>query len=152
MPQPFPHRYVVTSVVGPEPEIVLESPGVSPMRTALPSEFGGPGDRWSPETLFVAAVTDCYALTFRGIAAKSKLAWTSLLLTVTGVLDRADEVTRFTHLQVRADLIVPDCTNERLAARILEKADQTCLITRSLACVTSLRTSIICPDKKAPAA
>ena len=100
--EPLPHRYTVTTVVGAEPEIIVETKGVSPLRTALPAEFGGTGDRWSPETLLVAAVGDCYAMTFRGLARRSKLEWTSLRLVVVGTLDRVDQITRFVEFHLRA--------------------------------------------------
>jgi organic hydroperoxide reductase OsmC/OhrA len=140
--QPFPHRYTVTSVVGSEPEIVMETSGVAPLRTALPAEFGGSGDRWSPETLLVAAVGDCYALTFRGLASRSKLAWTSLRLEVVGTLDRVDRVTKFVEFHLRAQLLVPEGTDEAQANRLLTKAEETCLITRSLTAATFLKTSV----------
>ena len=152
MQTPFPHHYVVRSVVGPEPEVVIETAGVAPLRTALPAEFGGAGNRWSPETLFVAAVADCYAITFRGIASKSKLAWTSLRLDVQGTLDRVSDVTRFTEIHIHAHLFVPECASESLATRVLTKAEQTCLITRSLTAKIELTMSVDCLEKRAPAA
>jgi organic hydroperoxide reductase OsmC/OhrA len=140
--QPLPHRYAVTAVVGSEPEIILETAGVAPLRTALPLEFGGSGDRWSPETLLVAAVGDCYALTFRGLAKRANLTWTSLRLEVVGTLDRVDHVTRFVEFHLRAQLQLPDSASEAQATRLLTKADETCLITRSLTATTFLKISI----------
>lgn len=152
MQKPFPHHYVVTAVVGPVPEVVLETAGVSPLRTDLPQEFGGPGNRWSPETLFVAAIADCYAMTFRGIAAKSRLAWTSLRLEVAGTLDRVSEVTRFTNVLVAARLFVPQGTSETIATRVLEKAESSCLITRSLNSTVTLNIAVEWPQRQVPAA
>ncbi len=140
--QSLPHRYSVTAIVGSEPEIIVETQGVAPLRTALPAEFGGTGDRWSPETLLVAAVGDCYALTFRGLASRAKLAWTSLRLEVVGTLDRIDHVTRFVEFHLRAQLLVPEGASEAQASRLLEKADETCLVTRSLTAATFLKTSV----------
>jgi organic hydroperoxide reductase OsmC/OhrA len=140
--QPLPHRYAVTAVTQTDADVMLESDRLPPLRSAAPSEFGGPGDLWSPETLLVAAVADCYALTFRGIASRSKLQWTSLVCHVVGTLDRVEHVTRFVefHLQVR--LQVPEGTSEDQARRLLVKAEETCLITRSLAAVTILNTAV----------
>jgi len=140
--EPLPHRYTVTAVVGAEPEIIVETRGVAPLRTALPAEFGGTGDRWSPETLLVAAVGDCYAMTFRGLANRSKLEWTSLRLVVVGTLDRIEQVTRFVEFHLHADLIVPATTSEAQAIRLLRKAEETCLVTRSLTAAISLKTSV----------
>jgi peroxiredoxin-like protein len=136
--QAFPHHYAVTARVDSAPDIMLQSAGLAPLRTSLPAEFGGIGDQWSPETLLVAAVADCFALTFRGLAARSNLTWTSLSLEVVGTLDRVDGVTRFVEFRVIAGLRVPAGTSESHAARLLEKAETTCLITRSLSGVTHL--------------
>ena len=100
--------------------------------SAPPMEFGGPGDRWSPETLFVAAVADCFVLTFRGIAGVSRFPWVSLECQVTGTVDRVDRVTQFTALDVRARLRVPAGAKEDQARRLLVKAEETCLVTNSL--------------------
>lgn len=132
MAHPFPHRYVVAGDATPAGDIVLNSPNLPALVTAKPIEFDGPGDRWSPETLFVAAIADCYLLTFRGIAAASKLAWTTVRCDVTGTLDRIDGVTRFTDVVIRAHVEIADADAAPKAERILNRAEATCLITRSL--------------------
>ena len=132
MAHPFPHHYAVAADVSSAGPIVLTSPGLPPLPTNKPVEFDGPGDQWSPETLLVAAVADCYLLTFRGIATASKLAWTSIACHVSGTVDRVDRVTRFTEITVRVRLTVPDAALAAQAQRILQKAEETCLVTRSL--------------------
>lgn len=135
---PFPHHYTVSVRSRPETGVVLESAGLDDLRTDKPVEFDGPGDRWSPETLLVGAIVDCYAITFRGIAAASKLRWLSVHCDVDGALDRVDRATKFTHVIVRARLEVPPETNLDQARRILVRAEETCLITRSLTATTEL--------------
>lgn len=65
--QPFPHHYSIVAAAATEGDVALRGDRLPPIFSAPPKEFGGPGDRWSPETLFVAAVADCFMLTFRGI-------------------------------------------------------------------------------------
>ena len=130
--QQFPHHYSVAAKAGPQGEVGLESPRLQAIPSAPPEEFGGPGDRWSPETLFVAAVADCFVLTFRGIAAVSRFSWLSLECSATGTVDRVDRITQFTALEVRARLRVPSGANEDQARRMLAKAEETCLVTNSL--------------------
>ena len=131
--QPFPHRYSVVAKADTHGDVALEGERLPSIPSAPPTEFGGPGDRWSPETLFVAAVADCFVLTFRAIAVASKLAWQSLSCDAEGVLDRADGVLRFTALHVRADLRLPAGGDAERGKRLLEKAERGCLITNSLA-------------------
>lgn len=130
--QTFPHTYNVTVVGSEHGDVELGSAGVECLRSATPIQFDGPGDRWSPETLLVGAVGDCLVLTFRAIAHASKLPWTSLQCHVTGTLDRIDNVTQFTGFEIEARLDVPAGTDLGRARRLLEKAEQNCLVSNSL--------------------
>lgn len=130
--QQFPHHYSVVAKADTQGDVALESERLPPISSAPPAEFDGPGDRWSPETLFVAAVADCFMLTFRGIASLSRFPWVSLECNVTGTVDRVDRVTQFTALQVQARLRVPSAANQDQARRLLAKAEETCLVTNSL--------------------
>lgn len=138
----FPHRYVVSSTATPEDEIVLTSDGIPSLTTATPPEFDGPGGLWSPETLLVAAVADCFLLTFRGIARASRMPWVSVSVTCEGTLERPDRVTQFTRFHLRATVVLPPEVSEDQARRILTRAEETCLITRSLKGETHLHIDV----------
>ena len=130
--QDFPHHYVVAAAARSDSNVELSSPGLENLQSAGPAEFGGPGDLWSPETLLVAAVADCFILSFRAIARASKMDWISLSCDVVGDLNRIDKVTQFTGFTLRVVLEVPEGTIEEKAMRLLEKADRSCLLTNSL--------------------
>jgi organic hydroperoxide reductase OsmC/OhrA len=130
--QPFPHQYSVVARVAAQGDVTLTGDRLPDIPSAPPTEFGGPGDRWSPETLMVAAVADCFLLTFRGIAGVSRFPWVALECSVTGTVDRVERVTQFTALEVHARLRVPAGANEEQARRLLAKAEETCLVTNSL--------------------
>ena len=128
----FPHRYIITAHGATTGNVRLTGERLPDLISASPAEFGGPGDRWSPETLLVAAVGDCFVLTFRAVAAASKLEWTSLSCSVIGTLDRVERVTQFTAFEVRAVLEVATDTDAQQARRILDKAERHCLVSNSL--------------------
>ena len=130
--QDFPHHYRVAATAADTGNVELNSEGVSTIASAPPIEFGGAGDQWSPESLLVAAVADCFVLSFRAIARASKLDWTSLNCDVVGVLDRVERKPQFTAFEVTAELVVPAGTDEAKAQRMLQKAEDACLITNSL--------------------
>jgi peroxiredoxin-like protein len=130
--KPFPHYYKVTASAEPTLQTALTSSGLSPIISAPPGEFDGPGDRWSPETLFVAAVADCFILTFKAIAATAKLSWTRLVCDAEGTLDRAEESVRFTGIELHARVELPANADGERARRLLEKAEKACLIGNSL--------------------
>lgn len=100
--QALPHRYRVTGTGRITGDVELTAERLTTLRSASPAEFDGPGDRWSPETLLVGAVADCFILTFRAVANASKLSWISLHCDVTGTLDRINRVTQFTHVEMTA--------------------------------------------------
>jgi len=129
---PFPHHYAVTTTAAPQGDILIERDGLPTLRTDAPVDFDGPGGRWSPEDLLVAAVADCLALTFRGIARASRFSWIGFAADVTGTLDRIERVSQFTHFDIVARVQIPEGANEDQARRIATKAEETCLITRSL--------------------
>ncbi len=130
--QDLPHHYHVAATAAPTGSIDLTSPKLPAIDSAPPAEYGGPGDLWSPETLLVAAVADCFVLTFRAIARASKLEWASLNCTAEGTLDRVDGTTKFTNFVLKVGLTVPATVTEEKARRILEKSEAGCLITNSL--------------------
>jgi organic hydroperoxide reductase OsmC/OhrA len=119
---PFPHHYAVAFTLEPGPEpVALTSPGLPPLVTATPPEFDGPPGSWSPETLLVAAVVDCFALTFRGIARASRLAWTRLAVECVGRLERPDRISQFTRFHLVARLTLPEEGRDDLARRVLTR-------------------------------
>ena len=140
--QDFPHHYTVAAAAEAHGDIELRAAQVPNLRTASPAEFDGPGDRWSPETLLVGALADCFAITFRGVARASKLPWTSLRCAVTGRLERVDRATKFTSFELHAHLDVPPGTNVEHAQRVLEKAERNCLVSNSLSGAEHLVTEI----------
>jgi len=144
--QDLPHHYAVSATGEPQGDVTLATEGVAELPSAPPVEFGGPGGRWSPESLLVAAVADCFVLSFRAIARASKLPWTHLHCAVSGTLDRVDGKTRFTAFQVHAKLVTPQGVDGDKAVRLLEKAESSCLITNSLSAQTHLTTEVFSAD------
>lgn len=140
--QALPHRYKVAAAAEIEENVSLSSEGLETIESAAPAEFGGPGDRWSPETLLLAAVADCYILTFKAIARASKCDWSAIRCDVEGTLDRVDRVTRFTQFQLAVVLDVPAGTDEQAAMRILEKTEHACLITNSMTVQSHLNAEV----------
>ena len=140
--QEFPHRYIVSAEAVSEGDVALSAPRLPVLRSASPAEFDGPGDRWSPETLLVAAVADCFVLTFRVIARLSKIDWVSLVCEANATLDRVDRVVRFTDVVLRARLAVPPGADPARAERALAKAEQNCLVSNSLIAEVHLETQV----------
>jgi organic hydroperoxide reductase OsmC/OhrA len=141
--QAYPHRYNVHASAEAAGSVIVGAEGLPSLATAPPPQYGGPGGQWSPETLLVAAAADCFILTFRAIAAASKLPWNDIECSAEGVLDRVDGV-RFTQLHLHARLALPAGGNVEIAKRLLEKAEKACLVTNSLRLEPALTTEVSC--------
>jgi organic hydroperoxide reductase OsmC/OhrA len=146
----FPHRYVVAAFGADRGDVGLTAARLPLLVSASPAEFDGPGDLWSPETLLVGALADCFILTFRAVARASKLPWTSLQCRVTGTLDRIERVTQFTAFDIEARLELPARGDSELARRALEKAERNCLVSSSLKGAVRLHSEIDVPADPVP--
>jgi peroxiredoxin-like protein len=141
--EPFPHHYSVTaSGDKAASNITVAASGLAALSTDAPSEFGGPGDQWSPESLLIAAVADCFVLTFRAIAQGSRLQWDTIQCQATGTLDRIDRKPQFTEIQLHITVTPQGDISAERVQRILEKAEEGCLITNSLSAAVSMTTDI----------
>jgi organic hydroperoxide reductase OsmC/OhrA len=147
--QDLPHLYRVNASAEGAANVVLSADNLPDLETAGPPEFGGPGDVWSPETLLVGAVADCFILSFRAIARTAKLEWLTLECDVEGELDKVEKFTQFTGFKVKATLTIPSSTPEKKAQTILQKAEKYCLITNSMKAESHLETQVKIADQAA---
>ncbi len=140
---PLPHHYKVRATGAATGTLDLDSPGLQTLRSAAPAEFGGPGDLWSPETLLVGAIADCFILTFRAVARAGKLEWLSLDCETEGTLERVEGVTSFTRYVTRARLRLAPGADAAKARELLERAERGCLVANSLRGTQQLEIEIV---------
>ncbi|MDH5255086.1 MAG: OsmC family protein, partial [Gammaproteobacteria bacterium] len=93
--KPYPHVYSASATGPVKGPVTVAAAGLPAIATAPPAEFDGPGDTWSPETLLVASIADCFVLTFRGVSRAANFEWETLECAVEGTLERVDGITRF---------------------------------------------------------
>jgi len=149
--KPLPHEYDVSITATSGGPAELRSHGLTTLMSAPPAEFGGPGNLWSPETLLVAAVGDCFVQTFKAIASLSKLQWSKIFCEAKGMLDRAEDGVRFTKVLLTVRLDLASGAQPDAARRVLEKAERGCLIGNSLKCRPELEYDIAFEEALAPA-
>jgi peroxiredoxin-like protein len=138
----LPHRYRLMLDGGPDGRARVASAGLPDLESSPPAEFDGPGDRWSPEHMLVAAVLACFLFTLRGVARASKIEFTQLHCKGEGVLDRQEGGYRFIEVILQARVSVPAGTDREKAKRVIEKSERACLISRSLACPVRLEAEV----------
>lgn len=143
---PFPHHYHVGMRCTLGGSVELHAAGLPDMATLPPTEFGGPGDHWSPETLLVGALASCFALSFRAIAARRQLAFHSLECAVEGVLEREGGNSHFTAFTLLARLVLAAGADREAAEKALQHAKQGCLVSNSLRGTVQLEAAIDTAD------
>ena len=140
---PFPHRYSAAATCREQGSVAVTAEGIEALATHAPPEFGGPAGHWSPETLLVASIADCFALSFRVAARAADLPWEKLEVDVEGLLDREGGVTRFTQFVIRPRLHIGAVVSPNLAHSALRNAKRMCLITNSLSAECDLQPEIV---------
>ncbi len=103
------------------------------IEVATPPEFpGGVEGIWSPEHLFVASVGSCLMTSFTAIADYSKFEYESLKVKTYGTMSKVDGKFVMSKITLKPVLTITDENYEKKALRLLEKAEQICLISRSI--------------------
>jgi organic hydroperoxide reductase OsmC/OhrA len=133
---PFPHYYRVTLS-----NAQLLAPPRDPIAAGPPPQFGGNDRVWSPEELLVAAALECLWTTFEAFARRERLETRSWSASGLAVLDRGPRVPVFTSITLSVEMTV-DAGDEERARRLLEKAEQGCIISNALNVPVALEASI----------
>ncbi|MFZ1292123.1 MAG: OsmC family protein [Melioribacteraceae bacterium] len=112
---------------------ILSEPTLHDIEVATPPEFPkGVPNIWSPEHLFVASVNVCLMTTFLAIAENSKLEFSSFTSKAKGKLEKVENGFMITEIELYPEInIVAEKDLER-AERIVQKAEQHCLISNSI--------------------
>ena len=138
----FPEVYAVSASAGASSNVSTQVPELGAIEVAAPVSFGGPGDVHTPEDLLVSSVAACFILSFKAIAAASRLEWSSVQVNVEGTLDSVDRVIQFTGFRTRVELSLSNPEDAGKAERIVAKSEQACFITNSLKAGNHLDVSI----------
>lgn len=103
------------------------------IEVATPPQFpGGVEGIWSPEHLFTAAVSGCFMTSFTAIAEYSKFEFESLDVESAGVMSKVDGKFVMSKVTLKPVLSIRDESQIKKAHRLLEKAEEICLISRSI--------------------
>lgn len=127
---------------------IVEAEGIPrTINFAAPPEFGGEPGLWTPEHLLLASVATCYVATLRAVAEASKLHFSSLELTAEGTIAKQEGGFRFTGILLRPVVTIEKEEERERMGRLLEKAERVCLVSRSLACATTLEPKIVVQEQ-----
>jgi organic hydroperoxide reductase OsmC/OhrA len=123
---------------------VVTSDGIhAPIAFSAPAEFQGEAGQWTPEHLFLASVAGCFVSTFSGVAQFSKFEFLSLDLVVQGILLKEEAGWRFAQVDLHPRVTIAQEKDRERTHRLLKKAEETCLIVRSINSKTILEPEIL---------
>ena len=115
---------------------------------SAPKEFGGIGGQWTPEHFLVAALVSCYVSTFSGMASVSKFDFVLLDVAAEGMIENLEPGWRFTQIILTPKIHVEHARDRERALRLAEKAEQKCLIAKSLNCVIAIYPTVQVEDEE----
>lgn len=125
--------------------LVAGEPGMAKLEFSAPPEFQGEAGLWTPEHFLLAAVATCFITTFRVIAGFSKFDVEALEVGVEGTVEKAEGGFHFSRIVLRPLLSVPVGADRERALRLLEKAERSCLVSRSLRSEIVLEPTVVVP-------
>jgi peroxiredoxin-like protein len=109
---------------------------------AAPPQFQGESGVWTPEHFFLAAISSCLITTFLAIARLSRFEPVALELSTEGVIGKADGGFQFTRIALSPVLTIERQEDRERALRLLEKAERSCLVSRSIKCPVVMESEV----------
>lgn len=109
---------------------------------SAPPEFGGEPGAWTPEHLLLGAVASCFVTTFRVMAEYSRLEVRGFSVRAEGAIEKGAGGYRFTVIKLRPNLTLAREEDRERALRLAAKAEQACIISRSLTAKVELELDV----------
>ena len=114
------------------------------LTVATPPQFPkGVPDIWSPEHLIVGAVSSCLMTTFVAIAENSNLQFSSFECGAEGIVEKVDGKFMVSEINLKPKVVIKQEKDKERANRIVDKAENACLISNSVRSKINLMTEII---------
>ena len=109
-------------------------------RLQLPPDYGGLMDEnknnliYTPEDMYMAAVTGCFFTTFSVVSQNSNLQYESMTISSNGIIDVVDDVKMMAEITQNIVLTLPKGMerNEGKAMKVLEIAEKRCPLANSV--------------------
>ncbi|WP_110183002.1 OsmC family protein [Nocardioides solisilvae] len=95
--------------------------------------FRGDPDRWNPEELLVAALSECHLLSFLHVAVTHGVTVTAYEDAPLGTMEQEGIGGRFTRVLLRPTVTVAEAAHVDLVPRLHHEAGQACFIAASVA-------------------
>lgn len=107
------------------------------VKIQLPASFKGPKNAegkdnyYTPEHMFLAAVSGCFFTTFSAISNHSNLKYKTIEIESKGMMDKVDGKSIMAKIEQKIVLTIPSMENTKKAEKILEKVENNCPLANS---------------------
>lgn len=102
---------------------------------SIPPEMDGPGVGTNPDEMLLGAAATCYIITLAAMMERNKLEKESLTMESEGIVDVTNGVFTYKKIIHRPKIVLAaDATDRdrKLAQRLAEKAETSCMISRAI--------------------
>lgn len=118
-----------------------------PIEASADPAFRGEADRWNPEDLLVASLSQCHLLTYLHLAAVNGVVVLAYTDEATGTMAEEGEGGHFTEVTLRPRVVVADASMISLAQSLHHEAHDRCFIASSVNFAVGCEpTAVVAPD------
>jgi organic hydroperoxide reductase OsmC/OhrA len=113
--------------------LVVRAAGKPDLPSSADTAFRGDADRWNPEELLVAALSECHMLSFFHVAVQHGVVVTGYTDAATGEMETLpDDSGRFVRVDLRPEVTLADEGQRALADSLHPQANRLCFIANSV--------------------
>ena len=102
------------------------------IHVATPQVFGGEGRPWTPEHLFLSAISSCFMTTYLAFAKKYKFPISNFTCEAIGQIKLVEGKYKFTQVDLFPKIFIANETLQDNARQAMEKTHKYCLISNSV--------------------
>jgi len=97
-----------------------------------PAAFGGSGEEWSPEELFLASINTCHLSSFVAYSTRKGFEYVSYESGIEGLLEHDGTGFRYTKVVIRPKLVVKSEEDIETGVQYIKRAHTICFISNSV--------------------
>ena len=122
------------------------------IEVGTPVEFpGGEEGRWSPESLFLGAISSCFMTTFLALAKRKDLPFSGFKCHASGVVESEQGKLAFTRVDLYPELILRDNSDKGLGEEIIARTEKYCLVSQSVKATIQVHPKVVSEESLAAA-
>ncbi|WP_022884195.1 OsmC family protein [Glaciibacter superstes] len=110
----------------------IEATGKPAIEGSADPTFHGDAERWNPEEMLLAALSQCHMLSYLHAAVTNGITVTDYTDDAVGVMEQAGSGGRFTSATLRPRVTITDASQVALAQSLHEEAERNCFIAASV--------------------